>query len=283
MSELRHRLSGLSVETLLWAMGLFCGFIGAFLLVAPHHFQTGFFRALLPFALAWGTLALVSGVGLMAVAVLRPPRWAALGVHVLAGLTLLALAVSFAMVRGMTGVFIYAVLGLGTLIAGLLPRDSPGRPAAGGDLFALLMGLAAVGMGSLIVGFPGLFRSPMYGPHQDLLPLVGLALLLTGPFLAWAQLAHSPGRRAAWTVQILAGASFIGFGSVVSLPGRVWTGVALYYGGGLLIIFLPWVRRWLAALDLSALRARLALALAIATSLALISATAVVTAQEERL
>jgi signal transduction histidine kinase len=283
MNKLRHRLSGLSVESLLWALGLFCGFIGAFLLVAPHHFQTGFYAALLPYSLAWGMLSLASGVGLISVAVLRPPRWAALGVHTLAGLTLLALAVSFAMVGGLTGVVIYSVLGLGTLIAGLLPRDRSGGPLAGGDLFALLMSLSAVAMGFLIVVFPAVFRSPLYGPHQGLLPLIGLTLLLAGPLLAWVQLAPSSAGWASWPIHVLAGAAYLGIGSAVSLPGRVWTGVVLYFGGGLLIAFLPWVRRWLAALDLSALRARLALALAIATSLALISATAVVTTQEERL
>ena len=283
MNKLRHRLSGLSVESLLWALGLCCGFIGAFLLVAPHHFQTGFYAALLPYSLAWGTLALASGVGLISVAVLRPPRWAALGVHTLAGLTLLSLAVSFAIVGGLTGVLIYSFLGLGTLAAGLLPRDRPGNPPAAGDLFALLMSLSAVAMGFLIVVFPAVFRSPLYGPHQGFLPLIGLTLLLAGPLLAWAQLAPSPARWASWPIHVLAGVAYLGFGSAVSLPGRVWTGVVLYFGGGLLIAFLPWVRRWLATLDLSALRARLALALAIATSLALISATAVVTTQEERL
>ena len=36
--------AGLSAEILLWAMGLFCGFIGAFLLIAPHRFQSGSLR-----------------------------------------------------------------------------------------------------------------------------------------------------------------------------------------------------------------------------------------------
>ena len=70
----RRRLTALSPEILLWAMGLFCGFIGAFLLIAPHRFQTPSYEALLPYALAWGTLALASGMGLLAVAVLRPRR-----------------------------------------------------------------------------------------------------------------------------------------------------------------------------------------------------------------
>ena len=132
--DLRARLSGLSVEALLWTMSLFCGTMGAFLLVAPHRFQSPPYRALLPYGVEWGILALGSGLGLLAVAVLRPPRWVTLCVHGLAGLTLLTLAISFGRIGGLTGVIIYTLLALGTVFAGLLPR---GRPVDGGDLFGL--------------------------------------------------------------------------------------------------------------------------------------------------
>src|SRR3954471_3273134 len=120
--DLRGRLAGCSVDALLWTMSLFCGWTGAFLLVAPHRFQTPPYRALLPFGVWWGTLALCSGLGLLAVAVLRPRRWVALSVQGLAGLTLLALAVSFGQVGGWTGMLVYTLLGVGTFFAGLLPR-----------------------------------------------------------------------------------------------------------------------------------------------------------------
>jgi signal transduction histidine kinase len=274
-----RRLSGLSIESLLWVTGLFCGFAGAFLLVAPHHFQSGPYDALLPYGLLWGTLALASGVGLLAVAVLRPRQpWQGLCVHVLAGMTLLALAASFGRVGAITGAIAYSILGLGTMIAGLRTRGS-----GGGDLFGFLMGTLATLVGVLILTFPQLFKGSLYDSFRTYLPFLGLALFLTGPFLVYAQLAPGLKRWQLWLAHAAAGATFIVFGLLVSLPRQTWTGVALYGGGGAVIALLPWVRGRLSALDTAALRTRLALVLAVSTSLGLILATAVATAQEERL
>ncbi len=262
-------------------MGLFCGFIGAFLLIAPHHFQATPYEALLPYTLVWGTLALASGVSLLAVAVLRPRRWVECGVYILGGSTLLMLAASFVQVGAVSGAGIYGILGLGTLLACWLPRDRPAAAPRGGDLFGLLLGLAAASAGLLILAAPGLFHRSFYGPLGRYLPVFGLAFLLTGPLAAAAQLV--PAWRKSWPAHVPAGLTYVLFGLLVSVPGRLWTGVALYIGGGAVLAGLPWVRRWLAALETSSLRARLALTLAVSTSLALVLATAVVTAQEEML
>jgi signal transduction histidine kinase len=278
---LSQRLSGLSVEVLLWAMGLFCAFVGAFLLVSPHHFQSGPYEALLPYALAWGTLSLVAGLGLLAVTVMGPPRWVSCAVHALVGLTLLALAASFARVNAVSGALVYTIFGAGILFACRLSRDRPAT--AGGDLFALLMGLAAVGSGVLILGFPESLRPAFYGPYRHHLPVFGVAFLLAGLLLVHAQLRPALPRVRGWIIHLLAGTAFFLFGLFVSLPGGIWTGVALYCAGGLIVAFLPWGRPWLTSLDTSSLQARLSLTLAISTSLALILATAVATAQEERL
>ncbi len=279
--RLSQRLSGLSVEVLLWAMGLFCAFVGAFLLVSPHHFQSRPYEALLPYALAWGTLALVAGLGLLAVAVMRPPRWVSCAVHLLAGLTLLALAASFVRVSAVSGVVMYATFGVGILLACRLSRDRPAT--AGGDLFALLMGLAAIGSGGLVLGFPESLhpsQDSLYGRH---LPLFGAALLLAGLLLVYAQLHPGLRRGEAWMIHLFAGTTLVLRGLFISLPAATWTGVALYCAGGIVVALLPWVRPWLTSLDTSALQARLSLTLAISTSLALILATAVATAQEEQL
>jgi signal transduction histidine kinase len=276
----RRRVSSLSVEVLLWAVGLFCGFVGAFLLVAPHHFQTAPYATLLRFAITWGTLALASGVGLLSVAVLRPPRAIGFAVHLLAGLTLMALAASFAAVGGTAGCFTYSILGLGTIAAGLLPR--PPSAVQEGDLFALLLALSAIVAGFLFALFPQLLRNSWYGAFRSYLPLLGLLLALAGLLLAAAQLAPGLERRRR-LVHLFSGSTFVVFGLLTAVPPRVWTGIILYCGGGLAIAFLPGLRRGLAALDTAALRTRLSLALAIATSLALILSTAVVTAQEEQL
>jgi signal transduction histidine kinase len=278
---LARRLAALSPEILLWAMGLFCGFVGAFLLIAPHHFQSGPYAALLPYGLVWGTLALTSGMSLLAVAVLRPRKWVERGVEILVGLTLLTLAASFIRVGAFSGATVYCVLGIGALFACGLPRDRPAAPVAGGDLFALLMGVAASLAGALMTGAPGLFQKPFYGPFGDHLTVFGVTFLLTGPLLVAAQLA--PGLKRRGLIHLVGGLAYVGFGLLVSVPGRLWTGIVLYILGGAAVACLSWVRGWLAELDTAALRARLSLALVIATSLALILATAVVTAQEEHL
>jgi signal transduction histidine kinase len=280
--EFAERLAGLSVDSLVWAVGLFCGFIGAFLLVAPHRFQGGPYKALLSQGLAWGSLALLSGVLLLVVVVLRPRRWLCVGVHVLAGVTLLALAVSFARVGARTGVLTYSIVGLATVFAGA--RRSRRQAAEGaGDRFGLVISLVAMVTGFSLTGFPRPFQGAVYGPSRDVLLVLGPALLLVGPLLGWAQLAPRLRRRQLWEIHVVAGTVILAFGVLIALPGRLWTGIALYCGGGIMVAVLPWLRRRLAALDTAALQTRLALALAIATSLALILATAVVTAQEEQL
>jgi signal transduction histidine kinase len=279
--SLSQRLSGLSVEVLLWAMGLFCSFVGAFLLVSPHHFLSTPYEALLPYALAWGTLSLVAGLGLLAVAVMRPPRWVSYAVHLLAGLTLLALAASFSRVSAVSGVVMYATFGVGILLACRLSRDRPAT--AGGDLFALLMGLAAAGSGGLVLGFPESLHPYYDSPYWHHLPLFGGALLLAGLLLVHAQLHPGLRRGEAWMIHLFAGTTLVLRGLLISLPAATWTGVALYCAGGIVVALLPRVRPWLASLDTSALQARLSLTLAISTSLALVLATAVATVQEEQL
>jgi signal transduction histidine kinase len=282
-SSLRDSLARLSPESLLWVTSLFCGFLGAFLLIAPHRFQTPSYEVLLVHALGWGTLALASGVGLLAVTVLRPGRWQGCVACFFVGLTLLALAGSFFQVGALSGGLIYSLLGLGTIAACLLPRGRPAEAGVGGDLFGLLMGLSATLVGALMAGAPALFTRFLPGPQQGYLLGFGLAFLLLGPPLVAVQLAPAAARRWSRPVHALAGITFLVFGFLVPLPRQSWTGVALYIGGGATIAVLPRVSRRLAALETSALRAQLALTLAIATSLALILATAVVTAQEERL
>jgi signal transduction histidine kinase len=278
----RARWAGLSVDSLEWAVGLFCGFIGAFLLVAPHRFQGGPYRVLLTHGIAWGTLALLSGVGLQVAVVLRPRRWVGVILHALAGVTLLALAMSFARVGARRGVFTYSIVGLATILAGL--RSSRRQELEGnGDLFGLVIGLVATITGFSLTVFPKFFQGAFYGPHQGSLRVLGLALLLAGPLLGGAQFARNLGRRQLWAIHLSAGTALLTFGVLIALPGRLWTGIALYCGGGIMVAVLPWLRRRLAALDTAALWTRMALALAIATSLALILATAVVTAQEEQL
>ena len=172
MKPLSKIVLSLSAESLRWALGLYCTFVGAFMLVAPHRFGAPVYGALTPYRSLWGTAALAAGVALLAVAILRPRRVFALLGHLLAGITLLALAASFQQNQAWTGMIAYGVLGIGTLAAGLMPRN-PGR-----DLFALLMGLIGILQGLLLVGPPGLLGSSYFDVLQSYLRPLGLALLL---------------------------------------------------------------------------------------------------------
>jgi len=279
---LRERLAALDAGILQWVMGLLCGFIGAFMLVAPHHFDSLLYEGLDPFKTWWGMLALSAGVALLAVAALRPARWICLAAHGAVGLTLLALAASFARNGAWTGMIVYSTLGLGTALAPFRPR--PRSMGAGGDLFALLMGAVATVLGTILTAAPGLFRSGYYYGIKPLsVPVLGLVVMGTGFLLFCAQLA--PARRLwqLWSVHLAAGLALVVYGSVVALPNRAPTGLALYCGCGAAVALLPWLRRRVANLDTGALRTRLALTLATATSLALILAVAVVTTQVESL
>jgi signal transduction histidine kinase len=271
-----HRLSA---ESLRWTLGPYCAFVGAFMLVAPHRFTAPVYGAMLEYRGLWGMSALVAGVALLAVAILRPRRAVVLLGHGLAGATLLALSASFLQNRAWTGMIAYGVLGAGVMLAGTLPRTS----SVGRDLFALLMGLTAVLQGLLLAGLPALLGSQYFGIQRPYQRVIGLALLLGGSLVLSAHLRRNPSALYVWAAHLAGGAAFFLFGLVFSLSNRAWTGLVLYWGGGLALALLPWLSRHLAALDPASLRTRLAFSLATATSVALVLTAAIATSQEERL
>jgi signal transduction histidine kinase len=280
----RHVLA-FSPESLRWAMGLFCAFVGAFVLIAPHRFAAPPYQALASFRGIWGIAALAAGAALLSVAVMRPPPGARLAAHILGSVTLLSLATSFARDQVWSGMVAYVALGMATAAAGFLPpeRTIP-RGAPGRDLFALAMALIAVTNGAGLVFIPKLFEAyfAMIGAR-----LFGIgALLLVGGLLLTVTQIRGPGATSPplrWAAHLLTGAGFVAYGVDISLPRRAWTGVVLYIVGGVALAILPWLSRRLERIDTSALRTRLALALATATSVAMVLTAAVTTTQEERL
>ncbi len=119
-------------------VGFLCAFLGALVLVAPHRFAIP--GVLAPYRGEWGAAALLSGVALVAVTVVRPRRAASLLPQVLAGGALLALAVSLASARLWVPAGIYAALGAGTAFLGPLTA----RPFAASlqARFALILAIA---------------------------------------------------------------------------------------------------------------------------------------------
>ena len=284
-------LGGLLVDSLQWTLGLFCAFLGAFLLVAPHQFAIAPYAGFLSNPSGWGLVALVCGAAMLSIPTIRPQRQVRAAVHGAVGLVLLLLAAGFWVTGAYTGAIVYTLLGLGTLLAPARPRGwrpPPGRRAGlrsappRGDLLCLVLGLSCTINGALMLLAPGLFEQSAYQPGRRWLSLLGALFLATGPPLVLAQLQRLPSRFAP-LAHVAAGLALLVFGLVVSVPGRIWTGVAIYCGGGLAVAALPLLRRRFARADPSALRTRLALALALTASVALILAVAVVTSQEERL
>ncbi|HEX3129552.1 MAG TPA: sensor histidine kinase [Thermoanaerobaculia bacterium] len=275
----------LSAESLRWTMGLYCSFVGAFMMVAPHRFLGPQYQGLDPHRAGWGMLALAGGVALLAIAILRPRLPLRLLGHGIAAASLLALASSFSDLRLWTGASLYTVLGLGVLLGGALEPTPPlpDGEERGHDLFALLMGFAAVILGVLLVSSPVTLTSSYFDPARPRLLPIGVLLLLGGALLLSAQLRRAPSRRLLWAAHLCAGGAFFVYGALLSLPAQSWTGLTVYWGGGLALALLPGLSRRLAALDPSSLRTRLAFALATATSVALVLTAAVATTQEEHL
>jgi signal transduction histidine kinase len=290
--------AALSGSSLRWAMGLFCSFIGAFMLVAPHQFGGPMYEPLRAFGTAWAAAALAAGVGLLSMATLRTRRAPRLLAHGLASLVLLSLAAALAVAGGWAGMIFYAALG-GALLTSPGLRGRPPRGPTG-DLLALTMGLGSAVLGALLMLLPGSFGARWTQLGGPRLPWLGLALFATGVPLCWVQLRRRPAsapagggsgepgsrglsRRVLWAAHLAAGAALVALGTLAAMPPPAWIGIALFWGVGSAVALLPGLREWSADLDTSALRTRLALALAVATSLSLVVAVAISTSQEARL
>jgi signal transduction histidine kinase len=244
----RALLGGLAVDTLQWSLGLFCALVGAFMLVAPHQFGDPSYAIIAPYLAACGLIGLAAGIALLSVPVTRPGPVVRAVVHGAVGLALLGLGIGFARAGAWNGFLFYTVLGVGTALAGrpAARRSDAGGTPPGGDLLALLLGIAASLAGVTILAM-GTAVARYYPAHRALVPYFGGLWIFAGPLLVWAQVRALPPRRATAFAHVLCGASL------------------------------------LAGVDSAALRTRLSLALALATSITLILAVAVVTDEEERL
>jgi signal transduction histidine kinase len=272
------QLSGASLR---WATGLFCAFIGAFMLIAPHQFPGLPHEPFAGWRTPWALAALAAGVALLSVAATRTSHRQRLATHLLAAATLFALAVVGAANGSLNGFLAYSLLG-----AGMLTRSSlRGQRAAGhgGDLLALLMGVMATLDGLFLLLLPRhMITGPLTGQGAGHLPVVGVALLLTGPFLCWVQLRPQP-RGRTWAAHLAGGLALVLYGGVREMLHPSWIMLALYWGMGGTVALQPAIRSWSAGFDSASLRTRLAMTLGIATSVALIIAVAVSSAQEEPL
>ncbi len=261
-------MSRITITSLRWAVGILTALIGAMMLIVPHQFSSPTYAALQPQLGLWGGVFLLTGVGLLLLAVARPPRWVQLAIHLAVGAELLALAYGFAIVGVWTGTTNWTVIGLGTAVAPFLARQTDEEPAAAGsDLFVVLIGLAAALTGLTILAFPAEFAPPIYGSVRPYLPVFGTAFLVSGLAVAGVQLRAAVPRWAYLAAHLAVGGTLFAFFLAYSVPTRTWTGIAYYGGYGLTLALYPWLDPRLRAVERTSLQVRLALALSLAASL----------------
>src|SRR5439155_11956462 len=134
------------IRTLQWVVGLYCAFVGALILVAPHQVSPGPFSIPRLELQGYGIALLVSGVALILIPVAGPPRIVAYGIHLVAGIALLLLGARF-LISGATGAAgLYGTLALGTMLAPRLAARGSAAHAPG--LFAWGLSLAPAGSGT---------------------------------------------------------------------------------------------------------------------------------------
>lgn len=281
-SSWRTALLALRVELLRWAVGIFCAFVGALMLIVPHQFSSPSF-SVLRLVLPWiGALYLLAGMALLMVAVLAPRRRLALIGHAACGGVLLFHAYSLLLAGSLGGWPIYLVLGLGTLGAGLLPVAAR-RPTGHGDLFALLLGLCAISSGLVMLLLPDHFQLSIYDLIRPYLLLFALAFLGAGLAMVVVELRPPRNLGLRWLFHAALAFVFLSYMFYVSLPSRGITGLALYGGFGLTLLLQPWLGHMLQAIDTSSLRVRVGLTVVAAAALPLTLTIAIVTGQEEQI
>ncbi|MDP8924711.1 MAG: ATP-binding protein [Chloroflexota bacterium] len=275
VAPLAYSPRGAAIDTLQWAVGAFCGLVGALMIVAPHHFGPAY-TSLRPHPTLWAAVVLLAGAALIGVAALAPRRSLVILAHLVAGGVLLAFGVATS--GGWMRTLGYVALALGTAAAPILSGATAWR-AGSPDLFTVLMGATAVLTGLIILAAPDLLGALGYSPAPS---WYGVASLVSGLTLVFSQMHRSPPRALSRCAHLLAAGTLFSYLFAVPLAPRAW-GVITYYGGfGTILGLLPWLSPRLRCVDPGSLRTRVALALAIAAALPLTVALALEADREER-
>jgi PAS domain S-box-containing protein len=267
--------------TLRCTVGVYCGLAGALMLVAPHRI------AGLPDILAvtglplWGVVFLAAGIVQLASIALPVRSPILMTAHLASAGLLLAMAASLALAGRWAG----AIMCISLILALALTQVGAANDAHVGPrtrrALLLLMTVCAVLHGVIILGWPSIAVPDVQESRYPGLLAVGLGYLIGGALLACARLwRHSPG----WlggVAHTLVGAALVV--SAVFLSNHdAWTRGFLYAEVGLLVLLASRLRGWLARLDGTSLRARLAVVLAITVAVPLIAVVSLVAERQER-
>jgi signal transduction histidine kinase len=267
-----------------WAVGVFCALVGGLMLIAPHQFGGPTFEPIRPWLLQAGIATFVSGVALVMVSAvgLRGPL--AVAASVAAAVALLTLSASFALTGGWTGVAVYATFALAALISPLCDGAStPGQDRKQSiDLFVLTAAIAATLNGVLLLTFSAGGIGVFYDPLRSTISWHGILFLIGGMSVLATRLISAASRPLRITSQLSLGAAYLAWLLGSSIPNRIWTGILLYGGVGLMLVLGPRLARRTSRIDSSSLRVRLALAMASAAAFPLLFVATVATGWQER-
>lgn len=294
-------MHGLRTDTLRFVVGAFCVVMGTLVLVVPHQFVAGPSAARTWSLALWGALSLLTGAGLIAAATFPEGKKLHLAAHLACGAVLVALAYRSVWTGFWAGPLAWTILGLGTAVAPLLDHHSFSRSGGAGpsrersgDLFTLIMGAIAALLGLMTLLQPQGVVPPGYAVSGPYLLLLGLVLLVGGVGLAYVQTYESfrpskgpviPDR---WTdaalraTHVLVGGALCMYVLAVPTLSLTWVYVVHYGGLGVATAALPWLAPRLRDLDTISMRARFAVALAVAAALPLVVSRAVATGYEGR-
>jgi hypothetical protein len=268
----------LRTDTHRWAVGVFCAIVGALTLIVPEQF--GYLPSLVQPDLIWlGAGFLLAGAGLIASAALQLTRAVTVGSLLLAGASLLVLAVGLVTNGSTTGVISYGLLTFGTVVATILP-DKRWATDAGADLFTLTIAANSIAVGATFLALVDHVQSPVFVASPGLHPLFGV--LFFGGGLALLYVEIFPTRRETTvTAHLAVAATYVIYAALLALPTRAWTGMMYYGGFGILLALIPWVGPIIQHVDPRSIRTRLALTLVAAACLPLLVTEAVSTQQSE--
>lgn len=264
------------VGALDWAGGVFCGALGALLLIRPDQFDTLRYPVAQLYLVPVGAALLLTGTALLLLRTnSRTPGIAVLA-HALAGLELAAVAISMSLEGRWTGAVACASLGAGV-------AASPFAGRAGGrrfELYGLVLATALAASGVIML----LTVANRFGSDsllaRPLMVSVGLTSLAASGLVIAAELSESVRRPARAVAYALAGVACAVVGFWMQPPWDHWR-ILFWGGGGILLGVLPWLGNRLGSIDIFSLRVRFALFTAGLTVLVLVTAIALDTSADE--
>jgi signal transduction histidine kinase len=234
-----------------WAAGGFLFFVGGAMLVAPHEYDV-IWRALpMPYPVWWGSIYLLGGLALLALATLVTVEWFSTVAYLLAATLLFVMAAAYASVGRWMGIAGYAPLAAGCMLGWFIER----RALAGGitigatqvsqaDLLKSALGICGALSGLVLLAAPAHSADPAFDPLRPLLPWSGLVLLVAGSGLAVLPLLHLPaGRRRLIlnAASVASGALCILYVAQALSQGSEWPGIAYYAWFGFIFLAQPFL------------------------------------------